>query len=333
VHLLSIDGVLEMKRREFISGGAALLVPLAVEAQQTRVRKVGFLGANTPATAGHWAAAFVERLKELGWIEGQSLAIEYRWAAGQTAKFKEFAVELVAAGVEVIVTSGDAAVRAARDAGGMLPIVMAASANPIGFGLIESLARPGGSVTGLTSIHDDTVGKRLQLLTEMIPGLRRVFVLKNPDSNQSEVKLLGEDAAKLGVGVELVEFRKPADLGRMTSHPDRAAIGAMMVLSEPLVFSNRVAINEFALRERLPTMHALEEYARDGGLAAYGPNFILHFRRAAEFVDKILKGAKPADLPVERPTKFKLTINRKTATALGLTIPALVLAVADEVIE
>lgn len=322
-----------MRRREFIYGGAALVMPLSVQAQQTRVRKVGFLAANTPATSGHWATAFVERLKELGWVEGQSLVIEYRWAAGQTAKFKEFAAELVAAGVEVIVTSGDAAVRAARDASGMLPIVMAASANPIGFGLIESLARPGASVTGLTSIHDDTVGKRLQLLTEIIPGLRRVFVLKNPDSNQTEVKLLGEDAAKLGIGIELVEFRKPADLERMTSHPERASIGAMMVLSEPLVFSNRVAINEFALRERLPTMHTLEEYARDGGLAAYGPNFILHFRRAADFVDKILKGAKPADLPVERPTKFKLTINLKTATALGLTIPNRVLTFADEVIE
>jgi putative tryptophan/tyrosine transport system substrate-binding protein len=323
-----------MRRREFILAGAALVAPFAVEAQQKRVRKVGFLGANTPATSGHWATAFVERLKELGWVEGQSLVIEYRWAGGQTAKFKEFAAELVAAGVEVIVTSGDAAVRAARDAGGAgLPIVMAASANPIGFGLIESLPRPGGSVTGLTSIHDDTVGKRLQLLRQIIPGLRRVFVLKNPDASQTELKLLNEDAAKLGVGTELVAFRKPADLEPMTWHPERAAIGAMMVLSDPLVFTHRIAINAFALRERLPTMHVWEEYARDGGLVAYGPNWILHFRRAAEFVDKILKGAKPADLPVERPTKFKLTINLKTAAALGLTFPDHVLGVADEVIE
>ena len=293
---------------------------------------MGFLGANTPATMGHWASSFVERLRELGWVEGQSLAIEYRWAAGQTAKFKEFAAELVAAGVEVIVTSGDAAVRAARDAGGTLPIVMAASANPVGFGLIESLARPGGSVTGVTSIHDDTVGKRLQLLTEMIPGLRRVFVVKNPDSSQTEVKLLGEDAAKLGVGVELVEFRKPADLEPIASHPDRAAIGAMMVLSDPLVFSNRVAINEFALRERLPTMHALEEYARDGGLVAMG--------RTSSCISAVPPNSstnpqrcEARDLPVERPTKFKLTINLKTAAALRLTIPALVLTFADEVIE
>ena len=322
-----------MERREFVFGSIALLVPLSVRAQETRVRRVGFLGANTPATAGHWAAAFADRLRELGWIEGKNLAIEYRWAVGQTGRFKELAGELVAARVEVIVTSGDAAVRAARDAGGTLPIVMAASANPIGFGLIESLARPGGSVTGLTSLHDDTVGKRLQLLTEMIPGLRRVFVLKNPDSSQTEVKFLMDDAAKLGVGLELIEFRKPADLEQITSHPRRASIGAMMVLSEPLVFSNRIAINQFALRERLPTMHALEEYARDGGLAAYGPDFVRNFRRAAEYVDKILKGAKPVDLAVERPTTFKLTINKKTAKFLGLSIPVSILMLAEEVIE
>jgi putative ABC transport system substrate-binding protein len=313
--------------------GGATVWPLMARAQQTHIRKVGFLGANTPAAAGHLAVAFAERLKELGWVEGKSLAIEYRWAAGQTSKFQELAGELASAGVEVIVTSGDAAVRASREASGTLPIVMASSANPIGAGLIESLARPGGTVTGLTSVHDDTVGKRLHLLKEIVPGLHRVFVLKNPDSNQSEVKVLREAAATLNIALELVEFRNQADLERIASHPDRATIGAMMVLSEPLVFSNRVAINEFALRQRLPTMHALQEYARDGGLVSYGPDFVVFFRRAAEFVDKILKGAKPSDLPVERPTTFKLTINQKTARALGLTIPASILTFADEVIE
>ena len=324
-----------MDRREFVLllGCAAFAVPFATEAQQARVRKVGFLGANTPATAGHWAAAFAERLRGLGWIEGTNLLIEYRWAAGQTAKFKELAGELVAAGVEVIVTSGDAAVRAARDAAGTLPVVMAASANPIGLGFIQSLARPGGTVTGMISFHDDTVAKRLQLLTEIVPGLRSVFVLKNPDSSRSEVDVLREAAAKLRIGLELIDFRTPKDLGRITSHPDRAAIGAIMVLSDPLVFSNRIAINEFAIGQKLPTMHALEEYVKDGGLASYGPNFIVNFRRAAEFVDKILRGAKPAELPVERPTTFKLTISQKIAKAIELKIPSTIVAFADEVIE
>ena len=299
-----------MKRWDFVLGVGAIILagPVTAGAQQRAVRKVGFLGANTPATAVHWTDAFGKRLKELGWIENSNLMIEYRWAGGQTARFRDLAGELVAAGAEVIVTSGDAAVRASRDASGSLPVVMAASANPIDFGLIESLARPGGSVTGLTSSHDDTVGKRLQLLQEIVPNLRRVFVLKNPNSSQSEVKLLRDDAAKLRIDLELIAFRKPSDLEQIVSHPERGSIGGMMVLSEPLVFSNRVAINEFALRERLPTMHALEEYVRDGGLVAYGPNFVFNFGRAADFVDKILKGAKPADLPVERPTTFKLTI-------------------------
>ena len=296
------------------------------------MRKVGWLGANTPAAAGHLAAAFAARLKELGWVEGQNVAID-RWAAGQTAKFRELASELVAAGSEVIVTSGDAAGVAARDAGPTTPVVLASSANPVAAGLVQSLARPGGSVTGLTASRGDTAGKRLQLLKELVPGLRHVAVLSNPDSNRPEMMALRSDAPSLGVALEVFDFRRVADLELIAGFPQRASIGALLVLSDPLVFTHRIAINDFALRQRLPTMQGLREYTQDGGLMSYGPDFVVMFRRAADFVDKILKGAKPADLPVEQPLTYELVINLKTAKALGLTIPPAILLRADEVIE
>jgi putative tryptophan/tyrosine transport system substrate-binding protein len=315
-----------------ISSGV-ILAPAYTLAQQDRMRSIGFLGANTPQAAGHLTNAFIARLKDLGWVEGKNLNVEYRWAAGQTGRFRALADELLAQGVEVIVTSGDAAGRAARSASQTIPIVMASSADPVGAGLAMSIPRPGGNVTGLTSTHDELAGKRLQLLKELVPDLNRIAVLRNPDASQSDTQAVRAAASTLGLAVDVFDFRKVSDLDAIAAFPQRAAIKGLMVLSEPLVFSNRVAINAFAASQRLPTIHSLREYTVDGGLMAYGPDFNVQFARAGDFVDKILKGAKPADLPFERPTKFILVISLKTAKALGLTFPQSILLRADEVIE
>jgi putative ABC transport system substrate-binding protein len=324
-----------MKRREFISilGSGMATWPFAALAQQGRIRKVGFLGANTPAAAGHLATAFVSRLRQLGWIEGKNLAIEYRWAAGQTARFRELAEELVAAGVDVIVTSGNAPAIAARNVTSSIPIVLASTSEIMTTGLVKSLARPGGNVTGLTFSADDTAGKRFELLQECVPSLRRLAVLFNPDSSLREVAVLREITTASGVGLDTFEFRAIDDLERIASHPERAAMGALYVVSDPLVFTNRIAINAFATREKLPTVHRLQEYVNDGGLISYGPDFAAFFRRAADYVDKIFKGSKPEDLPIEQPTYYQLVINLKTAKAIGLAMPPTMLTRADEVIE
>jgi putative ABC transport system substrate-binding protein len=321
-------------RRTFLAGAAGLIAaPLAAEAQYKKVPVVGFLGANTPAAAGHLTSAFVGRLRDLGWVEGRNVAIEYRWAAGQTVKFGDLAAELVAAGADVIVTSGDAPALSARRVTSSVPIVMASSANILATGLVKTLAHPGGNVTGLTFSVTDTTEKRLGLLKEAVPGLKRVGVLFNPDAAAGEVPTLREVAPSLRLALDFFEFRTVGDVDRIAKHPERSAIGALFVQSDPLVFTNRIAINAFATRERLPTVHRLQEYVNDGGLLSYGPDFRVMFRRAADYVDKILKGAKPENLPVEQPTKFELVINLKTAKALGLTIPRSLLQRADQVIE
>jgi putative tryptophan/tyrosine transport system substrate-binding protein len=308
-------------------------VAAAVARKQRQLPTIGFLGANTPAAAGHMTSAFLSRLQELGWVTGRNVVIEYRWAAGQTAKFRELAAELVAAGANVIVTSGNAAARGARQATDSIPIVLASSADLMATGLIRSLARPGGNVTGLTVAADDTAGKRLELLQEVAPGLRRIAVLYNPDAGEVEVRLLRELAPGLGLALDIFEFRSVGDLERISAHPQRAGIGGLFLVSEPLVFTNRVAINAFARREKLPSVHRLREYVVDGGLLSYGPDFRAFFSRAADFVDKILKGAEAQDLPVEQPTFYRLSVNLNTAKAIGLTIPETFLARADEVIE
>ena len=324
-----------MNRREFISllSSGMAIWPLGALAQQGTVRKVGFLGANTPATAGHLANAFVSRLNQLGWVEGKNLAIEYRWAAGQTARFRELAAELVTAGVDVIVTSGNAPAIASRNATRSIPIVMASTSEIMTTGLVKSLARPGGNVTGLTFSADDTAGKRFELLRECVPSLRRLAVLFNPDSSLREVEILRELAPANGVELNTFEFRAIGDLDRIASHPERATMGALYVVSDPLVFTNRIAINAFATREKLPTVHRLQEYVIDGGLISYGPDFTAFFRRAADYVDKIFKGSKPEDLPIEQATFYELVINLKTAKAIGLAMPPIMLTRADRVIE
>jgi ABC-type uncharacterized transport system substrate-binding protein len=326
-----------MKRREFITllGGAAAAWPVAARAQQPgKLLTIGYLGSATPATQGQWVAAFVQRLRELGWIEGRTIALEYRWAEGRTERGAEILAELVRRKVDVIVTSATPLVAAAKQATSVIPIVFAAAGDPVGTGLVASLARPGGNVTGLSVQTPDLAGKRLELLREVIPGLRRVAMLINV-GNAASVLELGEvqsTAHTLGFEVIALEIRRGEDIVPAFEALNGSA-EALYVVIDPLVGTHRIRINTLALAARLPTMHTFREGVEAGGLMSYGANFPDMFRRAADYVDKILRGAKPGDIPVEQPTKFDLIINITTAKALGLQIPPMLLARADEVIE
>lgn len=305
----------------------------AFDAQsQPAPKTIGFLGANTAASAGHLAQAFEKRLGDLGWTVGRSVVIVYRWANGETAKFGEIARQFVEEKVDVIVTSGNAPALAARRETSTIPIVVASSADIMATGLVQSLAHPGGNVTGLTFAPEDTIGKRVELLTEILPGSTRLSVLYNPDANLEEVAALRRVADGRGLAVEAVEFRQVADLERLIRSPD-PAIRGLIVISDPLVFVNRQKINAAALAARYATVHRLREYVEDGGLLSYGPTFPEFFRRAADFVDKILRGAKPGDLPIEGPSRLELIVNMKTAKVLALDIPGSILARASELID
>jgi len=324
-----------MRRRQFVIllGGAAAW-PLAARAQQPAMPTIGFLGANTPAGMSQWTAAFVQRLRELGWIEGRNLAIEYRWSEGRDERLAEIAAEFVRLKVDVIVTHSAEPVLAAKQATSVIPIVFGAAGDPVGNGLVASLARPGGNVTGLSVQFTDLAGKRLELLREVVPGLRRLAIMLDI-GNSGAVLEMGEvqtAARTLGVERLTLEIRRAEDIvPAFETLKGRAE--ALYVCSDPLVFTNRIRINTLALAARLPTMHGLREYVEAGGLMSYGANFPDLFRRVADYVDKILRGTKPADLPVEQPTKFDLVVNLITAQALGLTMPPSLLARADEVIE
>jgi putative ABC transport system substrate-binding protein len=326
-----------MKRRAFITlfGGAAATWPLMVRAQQAgRLPTVGVFVPGTPASHGNWVAAFVQRLRELGWIEGRTVAIEYRWAQGRTERFAEIASELVRLKVDVIFTSVTGAVIAAKQATSVTPIVFTTVTDPVVSGLVASIPRPGGNVTGLSQQTSGLGGKRLGLLREIIPPLRRVAVLANitnPSTN-AETSEISAAARMLGLEIVPIEVRRSEDIAPGIKSLQGEA-EALYVLTDPLVAVNQIEINTLALDARLPTMHALREYVVSGGLMSYGANFPDLFRRAADYVDKILRGAKPADLPVEQPTKFDLIVSMKTAKALGLTIPTTLLTSADEVIE
>jgi ABC-type uncharacterized transport system substrate-binding protein len=325
-----------MRRREFITllGGAAAW-PLAARAQQAGRRPtVGFLGATTPSADGQRFAAFVQRLRELGWIEGRNVAIEVRWAQGLSERLAEIAAELVRLKVDVILTHTTPAVLAAKQATSLIPIVFATSGDPVGTGVVASLARPGGNVTGLSSQATDTVGKRLELLREVVPSLRRLAILANVGNPASVLQMREAQAAAstLGLIVEAAEIRRAEDIGS-AFEALKGRTDALNVVPDPLVNANRVRINTLALGARLPTMHNFREYVESAGLMSYGPNRSDAFRRAADLVDKILRGAKPGDIPVEQPTKFDLVINLTTAKALGLEVPPMLLARADEVIE
>ena len=325
-----------MKRREFITllGGAAAW-PLPAPTQQAgKLPTIGFLGAATASVAGQWFAAFVQRLHELGWMEGRNIAIEVRWAEGRSERYAEIAAEFVRLNVDVIVTIGTPASLAAKQATSVVPIVFVAASDPVGTGLVASLARPGGNVTGLSNQQADLAGKRVELLREVVPALRQLAIMANVDNSASvlEMREVQTAARTIGLEVAILEVRQAEDIANgfelLKSRAD-----ALYVVSDPFLGSNRVRINTLALGMRLPTLHAFREYVDAGGLMSYGPNFPHLFRRAGDHVDKILRGAKPADIPVEQPTKFDLIINLTTAKALGLTVPATLLARADEVIE
>jgi len=276
---------------------------------------------------------FVQRLRELGWIEGRTFAIEYRWTEGRSERFAELATDFVRLKVDVIVTLG-AAVIPAKQATSVIPIVFAVATDPVGTGLVASLARPGGNVTGLANQISDTSGKKLEFLREVVPGLRRLAIMANAGNPASVLEMREVQATARALGLEITtsEIRRAEDIvPAFETLKGRA--DALYLCPDPLMNTNRTRINILAVGARLPTMHGAREYVEAGGLISYGANLPDHFRRAAELVDKILRGAKPADLPVEQPTKFNLIINLTTAKALGLEIPPTLLARADEVIE
>jgi len=325
-----------MRRREFITllGGAAAW-PLGVSAQQpAKLPIIGYLGPSTRSIDVHRLGALVQRLRELGWIEGRTIVIEYRWAEGRSERYSEIAAEFARLKVDVIVTSGTAAVVTAKQATSVIPIVFAVAGDPVGTGLVASLARPGGNVTGLSNQSADLAGKRLELLREVVPSLRRLAILANAGSPIGVLEMREAQAAArtLDFEVATLEIRGAQDIApAVDALKGRAE--ALYVASDPLVTTNRIRINTLALGARLPTMHGQGDNVEAGGLMSYGANYPDLHRRAADYVDKILRGAKPADIPVEQPTKFDFLINLTTARTLGLTVPPTLLARADEVIE
>jgi putative tryptophan/tyrosine transport system substrate-binding protein len=324
-----------VRRRDVIAlfGGAAAW-PVAARAQQPgKVPTIGFLGQSTASAESQRVAAFLQRLRELGWIEGRTVAIEYRWAEGRNERFAEFATEFVQLKVDVIVTSGTAVIVAAKQATSVIPIVFV-TGDPVGTGLVASLARPGGNATGLSTLATDLIGKRLELLREVIPGLSRVAVMANAGNPLAvlEMREVQATAATLGLKVVTLEIRRSEDIAPCFDALEGRA-DALLVLVDALVSTNRIRIGTLALGARLPTMHGIRDNVEVGGLMSYGPNLPDLYRRAADYVDKILRGAKAGEIPVEQPTKFDLVVNLITARALRLTVPPTLLARADEVIE
>ena len=326
-----------MRRREFIAlvGSVTTGWPLMARAQQApKLPTIGFLGSSTSSAMTAWIAAFVQRLHELGWIEGRTVAIEYRWGEGRDERYAQIADEFIRLKVNVIVTYGTPPTKAAKQATTTIPIVFAAAADPIGNGLVSSLSQPGGNLTGLSLQQSDIVGKKLELLRELLGGLRRLAVIGNV-GNPATVLEIGEAktaADKLGIDIVSLAIRRAEDVSpAFDAIKGRAE--ALYVSTDPLIFTNVGRINTLALGARLPTIYNGREYIQSGGLMSYGPSYADLFRRAAEFVDKILHGAKPNDFPVEQPTRFEFVINLTTAKALSLTVPASLLARADEVIE
>jgi putative tryptophan/tyrosine transport system substrate-binding protein len=322
-----------MRRREFLAilGGAAW--PLTAHAQSSgKVPTIGFLDATSSATQGQIVSAFSQRLRELGWLEGRNIQLEVRWAEGRRERYVEIAAEFVRLKVDVIVTYAVPAIIAVKQATSTIPIVFAAAGDPVGNGLVASLARPGGNLTGMSNQSADLVGQRIEMLREVVPALRRLAVMTNVAAANAVQEQNEVEATARTLGLETVPLpiRSAADIGAAFSG---LKADALYVVIDPLVNTNRVQINTHALGARLPTMHAFREFAVAAGLMSYGPNLPDLYRRAAEYVDKILRGAKPADLPVQQPIKFDLVINLTTAKTLGVTVPPTLLARADEVIE
>jgi putative ABC transport system substrate-binding protein len=327
-----------MKRRDFITllGGAAAW-PLAARAQQAgKLPTIGFLGPDA-AVWRPWTDAYVARLRELGWIEGRTLAIEYRWSEGRPDRVAESAAEFVRLKVDVIVTNGDA-VPIVKQATAAIPIVFVLSIDPIGGGLVQSLAHPGSNVTGLSIQQSDLAGKRLALLREVVPRLRRLAIMTNIGypSGVLEMQVVQAAARTLGIEVTPLEIRRAEDIApafEALKPQGNAAADALYPVMDSLVAANFTRVMSLTLAARLPTIFNNRDFVQAGGLMSYGPPFSAQFRRAADFVDKILRGTKPGDIPVEQPTKFDLVLNVTTAKAIGLTIPETFLTRADEVIE
>jgi putative tryptophan/tyrosine transport system substrate-binding protein len=321
-----------MRRREFIGfiGGAAAW-PLSASAQQAaKLPTIGFLGADAAAFIP-WTAAFVMRLRELGWIEGRTVSIEYRWSEGRTERYAEIAEEFVRLNVSVIVTVGSA-VPSVKQATTVIPIVFAVGIDPVASGLVSSLAKPGGNVTGLSIQAADLASKRLEILREVAPGVRRLAVMANAGNAQPVLEAKETQIAARALGLEVVplEIRRAEDFA-----PAFQALkaDALYVAIDQLMVANRARILTFALSARLPVITSIRDFVKDGALMSYGPSYPDLFRHSADFVDKILRGTKPNDIPVEQPTKFELVINLATAKALGLAVPESFLVRADEVIE
>ena len=323
-------------RREFIAllGGAAVSWPTPAGAQrQAKLPTIGFMGTSTPAAWAEWVAPFKGRLRELGWTEGRTINIEFRWAESRNERFTEIAAEFTRLNVDVIVTAGTGSI-AAKRATSVIPIVFALSNDPVGVGLVASLARPGGNITGLSTQLPDLPGKRLQLVRDVVPAVRRLGLMFNvgfPDA-VLEMRELQAHARALQIEVDALEIRQVEDItssfGEIKNPPD-----VLYVCPDPLVLTQRSRISSLAMTKMLPTFSGFREFARAGALMSYGPNVPDLFRRAAEFADRVLRGAKPADIPVEQPTKFDLVINIRSAKALGLVVPDKLIALADEVIE
>jgi ABC-type uncharacterized transport system substrate-binding protein len=327
-----------MKRRKFIRLlGAATAWPLAARAQQTgKMSRIGYLGSSSPSLEPHYIEAFRQKLRDLGHVDGENIVIEYRWAEGQDDRLPNLATELVRLMPDIIVTTGTPSTLAAMQATKTIPIVMASAGDPVGAGLVASLARPGGNVTGFTILGPELEGKRLELLKQAVPELSRVAVLWNPSNPAivSYFETIKNAGRALRISLDPVaEVRRADELDNAFFAIASARPHALVVLADRFLLAHRKRIVEFAAAKRLPGMYPYREYVDAGGLMSYAPSNIELFRGAATYVDKILKGAKPGDLPVQEPTRFELIVNLKNAKAIGIDVPPSLLARADEVIE
>jgi len=326
-----------MRRRECLGllGSALAVWPFVARAQFTTIRRIGFLGNSTPELEANLVGPFRQELRALGYEDGRNIRIEYRWANGNYSRFPKLVAELLADGVEVIVTAGTPATLAVKQATSTVPLVMIAVGDPVGTGVVPSLARPGGNITGLSSTSPDLEGKRLELLRDILPTLSYVGILRNPANpfHVSSMKQARPAAQSMGIKLLVLDVAKTEQLDAAYQQILKERPGALLVLADRVFLHDRSSLMEFAMKYRLPTMNPYRELIQAGGLMSYGPSYEDMHRRAADYVDKILKGTKAGELPVEQPTKFILRINLKTAKVLGLNIPSQLLALADEVIE
>ncbi|MGB7659564.1 MAG: ABC transporter substrate-binding protein [Pseudolabrys sp.] len=325
-----------MKRREFIAllGSTAAALPLAAAAQP-KIPRIGFMGNSTAALEANLLDAFREGLRELGYEEGRNIVIEYRWANGKYDHFPVLVAELIAARVDAIVTAGTPAALAVKNATTTVPLVMVAVGDPIGTGLVPSLARPGGNLTGLSSVAPDLEGKRLQLLREVTPALSYVAMFINSLNpfHISSMEQARAAAQTMGIKLRLHDIRKSEDLDDTFAAIRKERPDALLILADRVFLHNRERIVDFANEQRLPNVNAYKELVEVGGLMSYGPSYEDMHKRAAIYVDKILKGAKPADLPIEQPSKFTFIVNLRAAKTLGVTVPSQLLGLVDQLIE